>query len=217
MNNLLYMLSNYFSEAKMSEQNWYNRMEKEIPAGYMDKQDVILEKPEIIIKPVIFSNPKPGFRITSKFGNRTLTINGKPQMSKHSGIDFGGGGDCFAVEDSVIEKIVLPDYKYPSVFKWINNKGWVTANIPAGRGWTPYVSIIGKHTGNRYTYRHTECKLKVGDHVDSNDILCVAGQWGYCMGAHLHFDMQEFISGKFGSFIDPSKFLEGKGLTFIYK
>lgn len=201
---------------KLENQNHYNIVEPVIETSKIEEKEkeVILKKEPKNVITVQFSHPKENFRVTSPFGMRVLTINGKKQESFHNGTDFGGSGDCEAAEDCIIEKIVLPDNEYPCVFKY-TSQGWVYANVPTGRAWTPYISVIGIHTKNRYCYKHvkTSKEIKVGQSLQVGEVFCIADNLGYSQGAHLHFELQEFKNGKYGDFINPEKFLESKGIV----
>jgi murein DD-endopeptidase MepM/ murein hydrolase activator NlpD len=215
---LSYFMEKY--QPKLEKQNHYNQLEPDNAVQKIEDKNEVLELESIVQIPT-FQHPKPTFRVTSKFGNRTLTINGKKQQSYHNGTDFGGAGDCFAIEDCVIEKIVEPDYDYPSRFTWDRVKGWVSANVPKGRAWTPYVTVIGLHTKNRYTYRHVKQSpigrlMKVGETYKAGEALCYADNLGFSMGAHLHIDIQEFDGYVYLGFINPEKFLESKGVELRY-
>ena len=205
----------------LEKQNHYNPSEPDLPEVIKTQisdivKDEVIKKVDsaTVLSTPIFSHPKPNFRITSKFGIRVLKSNGKEFKDFHNGIDLGGFGDCFAIEDCIIEKIVLPDPQYPSLFKWDDKQGWISAGVPKGRGWTPYISLIGIYTGNRYCYKHVETNkdLSVGMSVKSGQAICKTGQLGYCMGAHLHFEIQQKKDNSFGDFIDPEKFLKEKGI-----
>lgn len=198
---------------KLENQVHYNKVE---PESVVTKQDIEIQdvsKPEF----VTFFHPKEGHRVTLKFGNRTLTIDGVQTVYKHNGTDFGGFGKCVAIEDCIIEKIVIPDNEYPCVFKY-TDKGWVTANVPKGRAWTPYISMIGLYTKNRYTYRHVKSikELVVGQALQSGEEFCETGNLGYCQGAHLHVDIQELKDGVYKDFINPELFLESKNIKLSY-
>jgi hypothetical protein len=200
-------------KAKLENQLHYNYVE---PETVTTKKEIDIQEVSEPTK-IIFSHPKQGHRVTLKFGNRTLKINGVETIYKHNGTDFGGFGQCVAIEDCIIEKIVIPDNEYPCVFKY-TDKGWVTANVPKGRAWTPYISMIGLYTKNRYTFRHVKAikELVVGQALQSGEAFCETGNLGYCQGAHLHIDIQELKDGVYKDFINPESFLESKGLKLTY-
>jgi hypothetical protein len=196
--------------------------EKNIPnhlINTVEDKNSLLEIPKNFSQ-INFSNPKPDCRITSPFGWRVLTFNGIKNKNYHTGIDLAGSGICHAVEDCKIEKIVSPDPIYPSYFKWDSKLGWVSVNAAINRAWTPYISLIGLYTNNRYTYKHVQIITpplkegvhKVGDTILSGTPFCQAGQLGFCMGAHLHFEVQLLEKGKYPNYLDPEKFLKEKGL-----
>jgi len=184
-----------------AEQNWFNPPEVENKRKVSEGQilqkllayatsDTKLEVPDVskdcfIVWPTIHTPP----RITSKYGKRTLNINGKRRVNFHSGIDFGTAEEVIAVEDMVIQEILLPDFKYPCRFKWSRGT-WVPA-APKGRAWTPFVKAVGIFTKNLYVYRHVNAieGLAVGQRIKAGNTIGTAGNLGYSMGSHLHFEI----------------------------
>lgn len=150
-------------------------------------------------------------RVTSPYGYRNLNIDGKKIRQFHIGVDFGGNGPVFAVEDSIVIKALVVDKKHPVRFEKRNGT-WVdlikAGEIPSGRAWTPYVILKGKHTGNEYKYKHVDPSCDVGDEVQAGSEIGRSGNFGYSMGAHLHFEV--WIKSKT---VDPMIFLKSKELV----
>lgn len=150
-------------------------------------------------------------RVTSPYGIRTLNIDGKSVRQFHMGVDFGGTGPVYAVEDCIVTKALVHDKEFPARFEHRDGT-WVdlikSKEIPKDRAWTPYIIIKGKHTGNEYKYKHTEPSVNVGDEIVAGDQIGRSGNYGYSMGAHLHFEV--WVKGKT---CDPVVFLAGKELV----
>lgn len=192
----------------LQEQNWYNDTSSENHAQKVEKEVAIKEairSPENGTN-TEFCHPKPGKRITSPFGDRVLRINGSDVKRFHSGIDLAGDGPVYAVEDSIVQKVLLPDQKYPCRFKWTKENGWVQY-APKDRAWTPYIILVGKHTQTLYKYMHVNAcsyekgSLKAGQHVKAGEKIGEAGNLGYSLGAHLHFET--WLLGKNGKYNTP--------------
>ncbi|EKP13035.1 M23 family metallopeptidase [Leptospira borgpetersenii] len=165
----------------------------------------------------IFRLPVSNPHITSPYGYRYLNIDGKKSKQFHLGIDLGGYNDVFAPEDCVIETVLGRDRKYPVKFRWEKNT-WVnlvkSGEVPEDRAWTPYVLAIGVHTKNRYKLKHTDPRVKKGDKVSAGDLIGKSGNYGYSLGAHLHFEVWPWDekAQDWKKETDPEKFLKEKGL-----
>lgn len=177
---------------------------------------------------IVFSWPViSARRITSLYGDRILTYDGVAHKNFHEGIDLcGATPDIFAPEDLVIKKIVPHDKIKPCLFKWVDRKtGWIKETPPEGRkwndgtwAWTPYITAVGVFTKNLYVFRHSVTSLKIGETVKVTYKVGNYGNYGYCMGAHLHFEMypysEELIKGShWPKTIDPKKYFESTGIS----
>ncbi|MDI7213812.1 M23 family metallopeptidase [Leptospira santarosai] len=165
----------------------------------------------------IFCLPVSDPHITSPYGYRYLNIDGKKSKQFHLGIDLGGNKDVFAPEDLVIKTILGRDRKYPVKFRWEKNT-WVnlvkSGEVPEDRAWTPYILAVGVHTKNLYKFKHTDPKVKKGDEVNAGDLIGKSGNYGYSLGAHLHFEVWPWDekAQDWKKETDPKEFLKNKGL-----
>lgn len=151
--------------------------------------------------------------ITSKYGWRELQKGDKKTF--HNGIDFKtwDSKPIKACETALVYEIVLPDYKYPYVFKYDpTTKRWTRNDIPKGRAWTPRIVLIGKHSNNQYVYKHCDAikGLKEGQIINVGEVIGTAGNYGYSMGEHLHFEFYDFLENKgtWAPASDPLVFFE---------
>lgn len=140
------------------------------------------------------------WRITSPYGDRILTIDGKKVKRKHIGIDVNGARDRFTPEDVIIKKILPLDKQYPNRFIKDPKKGYIdginAGKIPKGRAWTPYILAIGIHTKTMYKFKHCIVKGKkydVGAELPCDTLFCVSGDFGYSMGPHLHLETWLYV------------------------
>lgn len=108
--------------------------------------------------------------MTSAYGNRTYTMNGKQVSDFHQGIDLISakyGTDYIVAFES--GKVVYAGY----------NGG--------------YGNVVYIDHGNGYQTRYAHQKylnVKVGDHVNKGDILGYMGATGNVTGAHVHFEVR---------------------------
>ena len=125
--------------------------------------------------------------MTSDYGMRTLTVNGKTQTKLHKGVDLVGGGHTL---DYVI--------------------AFVDGTVKAAK----YQSSMGYYVqidhGNGYVTRYMHMKkgsltVKAGQTVKKGQVLGYMGATGNVTGAHLHFDI--CINGEY---IDPKPYLKGE-------
>jgi murein DD-endopeptidase MepM/ murein hydrolase activator NlpD len=125
-----------------------------------------------------FQNPAIGKEITSSFGNRRDPFLGR--LALHSGIDFR-----FAPGEKV--RPTAP--------------GKVIA-----AGWTGgYGNMVEVDHGNGISTRYghmSEILVKVGDKVDRNDVIGLAGSTGRSTGTHLHYEVRQD-----GRAVDPIYFM----------
>ena len=189
----------------MENQNWNNAPEIE------EEKTVVLPKAvaeKLIEKPKIkeYAFPVKILRITSAYGWRILL--GKKRW--HNGVDYAGSNKvAHAPFDGIVTKVLAPDDKYPVKFKWDHSiKGfkWDTS-VPSNRAWTPYLILLCAWDKNvRALFKHVRPKIEAGQKVKVGETLCNIGNWGYSMGAHLHFEIQLMKNGKWVN-TDPVKFL----------
>lgn len=117
-----------------------------------------------------FGWPTPGYkRITSPFGPRTYTLNGKRISSNHKGIDIGAPSGA---------KIVA------------SNGGKVVTSAYNAGGYGNYVII--DHGGGKMTvYGHMSKRgVSVGQSVGKGDQIGKVGSTGRSTGPHLHFEIR---------------------------
>lgn len=190
--------------------HFLNHKEAERKSNSWNDSEISEKKVETLLEPEIeFAHPVglSSERITSPYGYRELSIDGKKVKQFHIGIDYGGNGPVFAVEDGIVTKILAPDPKHPCRFKKENDT-WIdlinSGAIPKGRAWTPFIEFKGK-SGNLYKYKHVDPSCGVGDEIKVGDTIGRSGNLGFSMGAHLHFEV--WIKNKT---VDPDKFLKGK-------
>lgn len=117
-----------------------------------------------------FGWPTPGYkRITSPFGPRTYTLNGKKVSSNHKGIDIGAPSGA---------KIVA------------SNGGKVVTSAYNAGGYGNYVII--DHGGGKMTvYGHMSKRgVSVGQSVTKGQQIGKVGSTGRSTGPHLHFEIR---------------------------
>ncbi|MBB4233818.1 peptidoglycan DD-metalloendopeptidase family protein [Rhizobium esperanzae] len=135
-----------------------------------------------------FRNPAIGKEVTSPFGNRRDPFLGR--LALHSGIDFR-----FAPGERI--RPTAP--------------GKVIA-----AGWTGgYGNMVEVDHGNGISTRYghmSEVLVKVGDTVDRNDVIGLAGSTGRSTGTHLHYEVRQD-----GHAVDPVYFMNAglKLATYI--
>lgn len=140
-----------------------------------------------MLKPVNSTNLK----CTSKYGNRSFTLNGKPYSDFHRGIDLISKNetnpDILAVADGTVVGVQKTGVQY---------------------GTGCYVRI--KHTGGWQTlYFHMKTKsipVSVGDKVKKGQKIGVMGTTGQSTGAHLHFQIDK---GSSATSINPYDYVFG--------
>ncbi|MBQ9901706.1 MAG: peptidoglycan DD-metalloendopeptidase family protein [Clostridia bacterium] len=117
-----------------------------------------------------FGWPTPGYkRITSPYGPRTYTLNGKKVSSNHKGIDIGAPSGA---------KIVA------------SNGGTVVTSAYNAGGYGNYVII--DHGGGKMTvYGHMSKRgVSVGQSVTKGQQIGKVGSTGRSTGPHLHFEIR---------------------------
>lgn len=130
-------------------------------------------------------------RVTSGYGNRTITINGKTDSNFHNGLDINNQDQneiCAFADGKIVELVNNRD-------GYSNTKG-------------NYVII--KHDKGKSIYQHLKygsvC-VKVGDVVKQNQTIAIKGKTGYATGVHLHFGVM--IGTKW---VDPTPYVTGEKL-----
>lgn len=139
--------------------------------------------------------------VTSKYGPRELDYDNKKNPSYHYGIDLlGNDFNVRAPEDMIIKKYINPDPAYPAKFTKKSGSGYMKAIPPQGKtwedktwGWTPYVTAVGVYSKRLYVFRHVKCLVNVGTKIGVGEPFAVYGQYGFCLGAHLHFEVYPFV------------------------
>lgn len=207
-----------FEKLKTKQNYWNDSGTASSVTKTISKEEVLDSVSRIVTErePILFP-PVKNPHITSPFGWRTLNLDGKPSKQFHLGIDLGGYNDVIAPEDCVIKSVLGKDKEYPVRFVWENNT-WKdrikSGEIPAGRAWTPYIIAVGVHTKNQYKFKHTDAGKTKGQKIQAGEVIGKTGNFGYSLGAHLHFEVWPFDekSQSWKEPIDPEKFLTEKGL-----
>ena len=130
--------------------------------------------------------------VTSNFGKRTFTNNGKQISDFHHGIDLVGKGiacdDVIAIAEGVV----------------VDTLNDVTGRCPSQGN---FVSI-DHNNGTSTVYYHLKAgsvRVKAGDTVKCGDVLGYMGSTGNATGAHLHFGVKVD-----GEWVDPAPYLKGE-------
>lgn len=143
-------------------------------------------------------------RVTSPFGPRILTINGKKVKSDHHGIDLVPLDHIISIERGKVIAIVnniLESETQTIISKAISSK--YKGN---------YVLIqYGNCTCIYQHLKSNSIQVKVGDIVGKGARLAMMGNTGYSLGAHLHFEIQMNNVA-----VDPLPYLEGKKVITPY-
>ncbi|MCP8893542.1 M23 family metallopeptidase [Shinella daejeonensis] len=125
-----------------------------------------------------FGNPSPGSDISSRFGNRTDPF--LKRLALHAGIDF----------------------RVRSGTK-VRSAGAGTVTVAGRTG--GYGNMVEIDHGNGLTSRYAHLKrvlVKIGDSIDTSDIVGLSGTTGRSTGPHLHYEVR-----RNGKAIDPMRFL----------
>ena len=191
-------------------QNWYNDDTVDKENSEKIDPDLDIEEEVENLEKSIWVHPVQIQRVTSPYGWRTLL----GQRVWHNGTDFSGKNkDCYAPTDCTVVKTLSYDTEYPCYFAWDNRQQtWViNKKVPKGRAWTPYVVLQCAFDKNiRFVYRHLGFDLTVGQRLYAGDRVGEVNNYGYSMGAHLHFEV--LLADKKGEYkaTDPVKFLASK-------
>ena len=128
-------------------------------------------------------------KVTSRFGRRTITINGKTTTKQHNGIDLVGLSGTKSALDYIVAfadgKVVVSKY---------SSSAGEYVKLDHGNG--IYTRYLHLKSGSR--------TVKVGQTVKKGQVLGYMGATGNVTGAHLHFDIN--ING---SYVDPEPYLNG--------
>jgi murein DD-endopeptidase MepM/ murein hydrolase activator NlpD len=135
-----------------------------------------------------FRNPAIGKDVTSPFGNRRDPFLGR--IALHSGIDF---------RFSPGERI------RPTAPGKVISAGWTGG----------YGNMVEIDHGNGISTRYghmSQVLVKVGDTVDRDDVIGLAGSTGRSTGTHLHYEVRQD-----GHAVDPVYFMNAglKLATYI--
>lgn len=116
-------------------------------------------------------------RITSKYGPRSIIVNGKKDNSKHNGIDL-----VAAPHNSKASIVAFEDGVVHSVRK-------------TGSQWGNACFVRLKHANGKHTmYMHMKSRtipVDKGDKVKKGQFLGTIGKTGYATGVHLHFQIDK--------------------------
>lgn len=124
-------------------------------------------------------------RVTSKYGPRTYTYQGKKVSDYHRGIDLVGGSDIIAFEDGVVTSICNKGEQYGQAcyVRVKHNNGWQTLY---------------------YHLKSGSVCVKVGESVKKGQKLGIMGSTGKATGVHLHFQIDK---GSSSTAIDPYDYI----------
>ncbi|CCM75782.1 M23 family metallopeptidase [Rhizobium mesoamericanum] len=137
-----------------------------------------LEMVRITADSLPFQNPAVGKEITSSFGNRRDPFLGR--LALHSGIDF---------------RFTPGEKVRPTAPGKVIAAGWTGG----------YGNMVEVDHGNGISTRYghmSEILVKVGDKVDRNDVIGLAGSTGRSTGTHLHYEVRQD-----GRALDPIYFM----------
>ena len=140
---------------------------------------------------------KYGTKITSPYGPRTFTLNGKRISNYHKGIDLGAGSG-------------------QNIYSYKPGKVLTVAYNPGGYG----NYVILQHDCSKdnvcytlYAHMIRRSKLKVGDNVKAGDIIGYVGSTGRSTGPHLHFEVRDGNNNR----NNPVPELKKIGFKFNYR
>ena len=131
--------------------------------------------------------PLDKIEITSGYGKRTYTYNGKKITDFHHGVDIVGGKKIYATADGKVVKVV--------------NKG--------EKGGTMCLVRI-QHKDYQSAYYHIKsgsARVKKGQWVKKGDWIATIGNTGKVTGTHLHFQIDK---GTNATSINPTDYAKGK-------
>lgn len=131
--------------------------------------------------------PLDKITITSGYGKRTYTYNGKKITDFHHGVDIVGGTKIYATADGQVVKVV--------------NKG--------SKGGTMCLVRL-QHKDYQSAYYHIKsesARVKKGDWVSAGQWIATIGNTGKATGVHLHFQIDK---GGNDTSINPTKYAKGQ-------
>lgn len=152
--------------------------------------------------------------VTSTFGEDRDSSG----LGLHVGIDWGiEGTPIYSVENSTVINIVPPDREFPNIFIKGNDGKPIKINgaykvdedlKKRGRAQTSLITLQGKFTGNKYTYKHLDITSNIldiytknnnslkGTNIDvrAGEQIGIIANFGFSTGPHLHFEMPGSIS-----------------------
>ena len=129
--------------------------------------------------------------ITSKYGPRTYTYQGKKVSDYHKGIDLVGGSEIVAFDDGKVTSTCNKGEQYGQAcyVRIKHNNGWQTLY---------------------YHLKSGSVCVKVGDTVTKGQKIGIMGATGKATGVHLHFQIDK---GSSSTAIDPYDYIfNGKTL-----
>jgi hypothetical protein len=152
------------------------------------------------------------FKITSPFGFRTLTIDGKKLIDLHTGLDIGGvqGVPIYAIADGVahsVKKAAAPVGSDPEsiIIKHVDESGNFISN-PWGFKYSLATHMV-----------MGSCPFKNGDRIKKGQEIGKVGNTGrVSTGTHLHFELISDIDlrlQKREGLIDPLPFIRSVSST----
>ena len=127
-----------------------------------------------------------------KYGMRRHPITGR--QAKHRGIDIAGVFPVTAAGPGVVAHI-----------------GW----SPRGGGHTVIIDHGEVHTA--YYHGAHRTRLRVGQRVEAGAFIYTSGTTGASTGNHLHFEVRTGRTGRWGSDVDPTPYLNGNAAVSALK
>jgi len=129
-------------------------------------------------------------QITSRYGNRTITVQGQVQSGFHTGIDVvrerNQLDDVIAHSAGRVVRVVR------NVTGFLRNSWGNLVEIDHGNGITTFYSHLA----------HGSIPVNVDDRVTQGQVIGRMGATGNVTGAHLHFEVR-----RNGRHIDPTPFI----------
>lgn len=132
--------------------------------------------------------PVDNKKITSPYGKRTLP--GRDSVF-HYGVDFTGKNKiAVAPCGIIIDRVLSEDIEYPCKFKLSKGVFVPDLTVPSGRAWTPFVIAHSMTDSNlSFVFKHVSPVVKMGEAVEEGEAVGNIGNFGFSMGAHLHFEV----------------------------
>jgi hypothetical protein len=195
-------------------ENWYNQGDEYPELEEMDSLEEanICEDTQTIKQ---FNKPVFGeIIVTSKYGYRTVNIDGIKKRKFHRGVDIRAypKTEAIIIEDCKITEIVKTKSGAESRFKWDEKKNtWIDLKNGAI---TPRICYKGKITGRTYKHKHVKPNsvIKTGMDCKPGELMGTHGNYGYSRGSHLHLEIWEN-----GKHKNPIPILKKYGFKIKYK